>query len=322
MARVSSPISGLVPVHVGQPEPGSERERQLLLQRQHADPRTRQRPLRVPAGLAWQQLGVEPRWLGMDTSDCPVALEPNVFDNHGAAEFKRFLAGTARRGELALVVATAGDVDDDRPRHPLSSYDTSVNLGSLYTSVAGRRLPAGSRPVIAGDLDPADRDLALRLLTRPADAPWWALELHGATIYGGDGFGGPTTHEPDGELHPILVDVLGDPVVAGWTPLTGDQRGYVIPDATDWATILDWLVQRALPAFVPAALRRVRSPHFADPDLQTADELVARQALADLEARYTEERLTLEDDLRRAVAAAEPIRYGLLYGSGAELGAR
>jgi hypothetical protein len=255
----------------------------------------------------------------MDTSDCPVALEPNVFHNNGAAELKRFLAGTARRGEPALVVAIVGDVEDDRPRHPLSSYDTSVDLGSLYMSVAGRQLPAGTRPVIAADLDPADRDLALRLLTRPADAPWWALELHGATSYRGDGFGGPTMHEPEGELHPILVDVLGDPVVAAWVPLSGDQRWYVIPDATDWATVLDWLVQRALPAFVPAALRRVRSPHFVDPDLQTADELVARQALADLEARYTKDRLTLVDDLRRAEAAAEPIRYGLLYCSGAVL---
>jgi hypothetical protein len=41
--------------------------------------------------------------------------------------------------------------------------------------------------------------------------------------------------------------------------------------------------------------------------------------LADLEARYTEDKLTLEGDLRRAEAAAEPIRYGLLYGSGADL---
>jgi hypothetical protein len=86
--------------------------------------------------------------------------------------------------------------------------------------------------------------LAIRLLTRPGDALWWALELHGTTTYRGDGFGGPTTHEAEGELHPILVDALGDPVVAAWTSPSGDQRWYVIPDATDWATILDWLVQR------------------------------------------------------------------------------
>jgi hypothetical protein len=66
-------------------------------------------------------------------------------------------------------------------------------------------------------------------------------------------------------------------------------------------------------------LARVRSPHFVDPDLRTAEELAARQSLADLEARYAEDRLALKDDLRRAETAAEPIRYGLLYGSGAEL---
>jgi hypothetical protein len=143
--------------------------------------------------------------------------------------------------------------------------------------------------------------------------------LHGATTYRGDGFGGPTVHEAEGCLHPILVDALGEPVAAAWTPPKGDQRWYVIPDATDWAIVLDWLVQQALSAYVPAALRRVRSPHFVDLDLQTAEELTARHALADLEARYAEDKLGLETDLCRATEVAEPIRYGLLYGSGREL---
>jgi hypothetical protein len=41
--------------------------------------------------------------------------------------------------------------------------------------------------------------------------------------------------------------------------------------------------------------------------------------VTELEAGYAEERLRLEADLRRAEAVAEPVRYGLLYGSGAEL---
>jgi hypothetical protein len=319
VARMSSPTAGLVPVHVGQPEPGSERERQLLLQRQHADPRIRERSPRVPAGLAWQQHGTEPRWLGMDTSDCPVALEPSIFHSHGADELDRFLAGARRRGETALVVAMIGDAAGDDVRHPLSRYDALVHLSKTFTSIAGRRLPTGTRPAIAPDLDPADRDLAIRLLTRPADAPWWALTLSGATLERGDGFGGPVHHAAEGELHPILVDALGDPVVAAWTPPSGDQRWYVIPDATGWDTVLDWLVQRALPARVPAALRRVRSPHFVDPYLQTADELAARQTLADLEARHAEEKLRLAEDLQRAESTADPVRYGLLYGTGEEL---
>ncbi|MDG4834204.1 hypothetical protein O7627_33610 [Solwaraspora sp. WMMD1047] len=70
---------------------------------------------------------------------------------------------------------------------------------------------------------------------------------------------------------------------------------------------------------MPNALRRARSPHFEDPDLRTADELTARQALYDLEARYAEEKLRIEEELHEAKDRAEPVRYGLLYGSGAEL---
>jgi hypothetical protein len=313
VARVSSPTSGLVPVHVGQPEPGPHQERPLA----QRPGRTRERLPRVPAGLAWQQHGVEPRWLGMETSDCVVAVEPSIFHSHGADELERFLAGARRRGELALVVAVIGDVTDDSPRSVMYRFDASVHLSKTFTSVSGRRLPAGTRPEIAPDLDPADRDLAIRLLTRPADAPWWGLHLSAAVLERGDG-SGSETHEAEGELHPILVDALGEPVVAAWTP-SGDQRWYVIPDATDWDNMLGWLVHRALPEYVPAALRRARSPHFVDPDLQTAAELAARQAVTELEARYAEEKLRLEADLRRAEAVAAPVRYGLLYGSGAEL---
>ena len=38
-----------------------------------------------------------------------------------------------------------------------------------------------------------------------------------------------------------------------------------------------------------------------------------------MEAQYAEERLLLEADLHRAEVSAEPVRYGVLYGSGAEL---
>ncbi len=274
--------------------------------------------LRVPAGLDWQKHGMQPRWLGMETSDCVLALEPGFFASHGADERDRFLAGARRPGELALVVSVIGDVNDDSSRSALTRFDSSVNLSNTFTSVNGRRLPAGTWPEIAPDLGSADRDLALRLLTRPADSLWWSLQLSGAHLERGDG-SGSEHYEAEGELQPLLVDALGDPVVAAWVPPTGDQRWYIIPDATDWDNVLDWLVQRALPEYVPGALRRARSPHFADPDLQTADELAARQALDELDARYAEEKLRLEQALHDAEARAEPVRYGLLYGTGAEL---
>ena len=56
-----------------------------------------------------------------------------------------------------------------------------------------------------------------------------------------------------------------------------------------------------------------------DHELQTEAEAKVRRALDDLEERYAEEKSRLEDELRGASAAAEPVRYGLLYGTGAEL---
>jgi hypothetical protein len=198
---------------------------------------------------------MEPRWLGMETSGCAAAVEPSIFHNRGAAELDRFLAGARRRGELALVVSVIGDVTDDSTRHPLATFDASVNLSKTFTSVSGRRLPAGAGPEIAPNLDPADRDLAIRLLTRPPAAPWWGLDLGGAVLERGDG-SGSETRKAEGELHPILIDTLGVPVAAAWTPPSGNQRWYVIPDGTDWDNVLGWLMHRALPEYVPTALRR------------------------------------------------------------------
>jgi len=304
----------LVPVHVAQSSPIREN---LADAPRRPSQRQRSSAL-VEPGVDWQKHGVEPRWLGMETSDCAAALDPSMVHGRGADELQRFLAGASGRQEPALVIATIGDAEDDFPRSVLSRYDASVHLPGLRCSISGRRLPAGSRPALAPELSPADRDLGLRLLNRPPDAPWWALTLSGLTLL--PGAGGPsTTYAPEGELHPILVDALGDPVVAVWTPPADDQRWYVIPDATDWNRVVDWLIQQALPAYVPDALRRARSPHFVDPDLQTQAELLARNALADMAVRHAEERARLEDELQRAQAAAEGVRYGLLYGTGNEL---
>lgn len=319
MTRVSSPASGLVPLHIGQPEPGSEQERMLLEQRERTRDRFGlQRLFRVPGNLDWHKHGLGPRWLGRDTSDCAVALEPSSLHNQGAGEWDRFFAGTRLGGELALVISVIGDADVDSPRSVLSNVDSSVHLSKTFTSVDGRRLPAGARLEIAPGLSPADRDLAIRLLTRPADAPWWSLGLTGAHVERGDG-SGSQTYEAEGLLHPILVDALGEPVVAAWTPPSGDQRWYIVPDATDWDNLLGWLTHRALPEYVPSALRRARSPHFVDPDLQTAGELAARHALEELQAHYASEKTRIERELRDAESRAEPVRCGLLYGTGAEL---
>ncbi|MCX4460325.1 hypothetical protein OG585_52230 (plasmid) [Streptomyces sp. NBC_01340] len=302
---MSSSASGLVPVHIGQPEPESKRGRE------------RPAPRRVPADVDWQRHGLQPRWLGMESSDCSAALSPGYFHDQGAEEMKRLAAGAHQRGELALVVAVIGRVDEDRPRNPLSSADASVHVGDLLTSVGGRRLPAGMRPEIAPGLIGADRDLAIRLLTRPEGSPWWSLHLSGVRLERGDG-SGSEDRPAEGALHPILVDALGDPVVAAWTSSAGNQRWYVIPDDTNWDNMLGWLVHRALPEYVPDALRRARSPFFVDLALQSVGEQAVRRALDDLEERYADEKLRLEQVLREAKQKAEPVRYGLRYGSGSE----
>ena len=119
-------------------------------------------------------------------------------------------------------------------------------------------------------------------------------------------------------MHRILVDALGEPVVAAWTPLAGDQRWYVIPDATDWNNLLGWLLHRALPEYVPAALRRARTPHFIDPDLQSAPTRGAGLPWT----RWRPGTPRRGCAWRRTCGApsrSRADRYGLLYGSGAEL---
>jgi hypothetical protein len=251
-----------------------------------------------------------------------VAIEPGYFHNRGAFERDRFLAGARARGELAIVVTGIGDAgDEDVYRSVLFAGDASVHL-STFTYVSGKRLPKGTTPQVAEGLDPEDRDLALRLLNaRTATQTWWSLTLRGATTTRGDGWGGQTQHPEEGRLVPILVDGLGDPVVAAWVPDAEDQRWYIVPDRTDWDMLLDWLIKRALPAMVPTALRRLRSAHFEDPELQTKDERAARASLEGLDRAYQRDRDELQGILDAASARAESVRDDLLYGSGPALSA-
>lgn len=108
----------------------------------------------------------------------------------------------------------------------------------------------------------ADRDLGLRLLNG-STSTWWTLSASATMSYPGAG-GPPTRHHLDGRLKPILQDGLGNPMVAVWVPADADQRWYIVPDGADGDLVVEWLVQQALPAYVPHALRRVRSPHFID----------------------------------------------------------
>jgi hypothetical protein len=276
-----------------------------------AEPDILRRPALVSQQIDWAVHGVEPCWLGMETSGCAAALDPSFFESQGANELKRFLAGTAARGETAVLVCTIGAAEKAPTRRFFGGEGTSILLGDT-TSIDGQRLPVGAKPKLAADVDPFDRDLGLRLLNRAADAPWWAVRLAGLTLLRGDGSGSSST-EPEGRLIPVLQTDLGETVVGYWDSPDSRLRWYVIPDGTEWSSIIDWLLRQALPALAPGVLRRVRSRHLVDPDLFTPDETAAVQALDELERQYDADKALLGAHLTEAHARADPIRYGLLY---------
>jgi len=307
----------LIPVHVGltiprEPEPGAPPQRGSTIARNR-----RGSPLEDPA-FGWSEHDLEPRWLGMESSDCAAALDPSIYHGHGADELERLLAGAHARDELALLITTMGNANDQRPRRLGATADAAISLPGTETNISGTRVPHGATISLADGLDATDRDLALRLRDKRADGPWWSLTLSGTESEPGSG-GPPTRHEPSGELQPLLVDGLSQPVLAAWTPPDGSQRWYIVPDVCDWHSILDWLMHRALPQHVPEALRRSRSPLALDRQLQTPGEIAAKQALEELNATYAERQRELESQVQQATAMAEPIRNGLLYGTSAEL---
>src|SRR5437867_6319960 len=167
MSGVQQEGTGLVAVHVAQADPrtappvdaaaetdASRRWRRHKRRSRFADP-----------SIDWKGHGLQPRWLDMETSDCAVALDPSIFDSSGRTELDRFLAGARGRGEVAVVVAMIGDVDDEFAGSPFGD-DASILLPGADGSISGRRLPAMTRPTLAPGVHGADRDLGLRLLNR------------------------------------------------------------------------------------------------------------------------------------------------------------
>ncbi|MEE4544088.1 hypothetical protein V2S66_19180 [Streptomyces sp. V4-01] len=312
MAHSAAP-SGLVAVHIGVQNPAEFLE-------PHPDAHEHVRELWAAAhrydGIGWEKAGADPRWLRADTSTCAAAINPSHFSGRGADEFTRFLDGAASRGEKALIIATMGDANSE-PRNSIFGGDVaSVYFRNFDGSIAGKRLGTSSEITLAPGLDPVDHDLALRIRNSSDDGPWWAMTPRPVTA---EGLSGTTVYQPEGELVPILVDTLGEPVVARWMPNDGKQIWYIVPDGINWNAVVGWLVQRALPAHVPEALRRVRSPHSINPDLETTAESSARLALEELESHYAAEKVRLEAEQKAAKDAAEPVRSGLLFGTGSTL---
>ena len=262
-----------VPVHIGHPLPSPDATLD--------DAAITKRPLRGnqvrrsaldKVTIDWEKHEVEPRWIGADTVDGVVALQAGHSFNRSDRERDRFLAGAAERGETALLISMLGYADDDTPRSVMrpGAGGGTVDLVAPLNYVHGTRLPPGTKAKLAADLAPAEQDHAKRLLARPTNATWWGLSLRSHTVEPSSG--PPETYPVAGELRPILIDALGQPVVAVWVAPDEHVRWYIVPDEINWDTVLDWLVHQAIPAYVPQAARRHRTSSFVATDLLTPAE--------------------------------------------------
>ena len=161
MATVTRVAEGLIPVLVGLRDPAGPDA--------PPSPGAQERSRLDGGGINWTALGADPRWVGMESSDCAAALHPGIYHSDGARERDRYIAGAARRGETAVLVSVIGNADGTR-RNIFSTYDASVSLSLESGSVCGRRLPQGAAVGLADDLNRTDRDLGLRLKNRPPGA--------------------------------------------------------------------------------------------------------------------------------------------------------
>ncbi|NGY65093.1 hypothetical protein G7043_39895 [Lentzea sp. NEAU-D13] len=316
-----------LPIHLGVSAPNSEPIPDGYWTGMPLEPRpgaqVRTSPLETTV-IDWDQHGVEPRWQGMETADCVAALLPGGSADASRNEFERLREGARGRGEPLLIVSMLGYEYDDAPRsmfNVFGMFDDTVMFPQGIFGVRGRRLPTGGpRPSLSSGLTAADRDLGTRLLNRPKDAPWWTLSLLDPTEMASEPARGQALPRLNAEFKSILVDGLGNPLVAVLIARDEAWRWYIVPDAIIWDTVVDWLVQQAIPAFVPHAPRRFRlAGHDVGTAWRTRAELAAQAALADMEIRHSTERAQLEADLKDAGQAATLVRDGLLHGAGDEL---
>jgi hypothetical protein len=271
--------------------------------------------------VRWESLGLTPRWVGDDTSAAVAAIEPSLFANRGADEWRRFRAGTAKRGELGLAISMVGAPEEPelvRVGGPAASVYLPGSAAG-FASVGGPRIALATPPTPVERLGPADRDLALRLAdARDPTLPWWSLSLHGSEVHMGGG-GASQVLSPIGVLWPLLVSDAGEVVAAVWTSPDEDLRHYIVPWLPAWTPMLEWLARRAIPEHVPSAARRIHDKIGDEHELQTSAEVSLRADLAQLDHEYEARRADLVQRLNHARAEADGVRLDLLFGTGRAL---
>lgn len=314
------PVSDALDVHVGERSPTWWDQVEAI--RRTENPRAwgnKERPVITMPDLGWASLALTPRWVGDDSSESVVAIEPSRFHGEGADEWKRLVLGTRSRGELALAVKLIGDVKPPVYRaggSPSASVTLPINSGHIVTSVGGERLMLSSPPELATDLQGADRDLALRISQRSLELPWWNLHLTAQLL---DRQSSGIAAKPSGTLSPLLLSRAGEVVASVWTGPEDSLRYYILPFLPSYKSVLQWLSERAIPEYVPSAARRRRSFLSSEPALQTWEEASSRSALDQLEADFERRRSELRAKLDSATAEADSVRDPILYGSGSAL---
>lgn len=277
------------------------------------------RPSVTSEHIEWATIGLQPRWVGDDTSDAVAAIEPNQFHQRGVDEWRRYRAGAERRGELVVAVSMIGDNEEPAPRSVLATADASVAMLATpmsFVSVVGDRVVLATPPELADGLNPADRDLALRLVSaRDLALPWWGLtQVGGEPRFGGGGASQVMNHP--GSLHPLLVSRANETVAAVWLSHDGSVRHYVLPWLPSWLPVLEWLSRSGIPELVPSASRRMHQRLGDDAALMTSDEVALREAINRLSADYQSHRAALQARLSEARSEADYVRHGLLMSKG------
>jgi hypothetical protein len=314
------PVLDALDVHVGARSPTWWDELEAI--RRTENPHAwgdRERPVVTLPDLDWASLGLTPRWVGDDSSESVVAIEPSRFHGEGADEWGRFVLGTQSRGEVGLAVTLIGDAKPPVYRAagpPSAGVILPIGSGHVATSVGGERVMLSSPPELAADLVGADRDLALRLSQRSLELPWWNLHLTAQLVVRQDSL---IAAKPSGTLSPLLLSRAGEVVAAVWTAPENSLRYYILPFLPSYKPVLQWLAAAAIPEHVPSAARRRRSSLSGEPALQTRDETSSRSALEQLEADFEGRRRELRTKFAGATTEADAVRDPILYGSGSTL---
>ena len=263
----------------------------------------------VLVDVDWAAAQFEPRWLGEETTDCLVAMNPVV-----GQELDRFLDGCRRREEVAMLMHSTDE--EDLETHNIFGSQSTYDILPWTSRIVATLLPAGGAVHVATGATGEDRDLANRLAQRTH--AWSRQELVGMDV-SPPRVTPKTVKPPQGELIPLVQNGAGETVVAVWVSPDGMERHYILPPDVDWGVVASWLAGHALYEFNITAMRRHQRPGSSHPDLRTAREATAIAALEDFDARVAADRKLLADEARAAVTEGDEMRDRLFFGRSAAL---